>query len=88
VAPDPLTFAQINTDYWDVHKYNKDDPNWLHLGYNVPPGCNLTTDCDDKSSMMEERNVTFCQVKRLERPGHSNFSCNYVLQFNLRNILQ
>jgi hypothetical protein len=62
VAPDPVTFVQINTDYWDVPKYHLNDPNWMHLGYNLPPGCNLTTECD-KDDMMEERNVTFCQVK-------------------------
>ena len=62
--PDPVTFVQVNNDFWSVSKHYEGDPipNWAHLGYKIPTGCNLTTVCGNKTDMMVERNLTFCQV--------------------------
>ena len=41
VQPGPARFVQLTTKYWE--EFGDQRPGWLNLGYNLPPGCTLST---------------------------------------------
>ena len=59
VQPDPVKFVQLTSKYWE--SFGPHRPGWTNLGYNVPPGCVITTECPEISENAA-MNITHCQL--------------------------